>query len=223
MKILSLVLNGFIISNVECRSLNWGLLDSVTWPVFMAEYLLIHGSGLKPGFNFNCLKLFDDDYSKQPAAVKVEILRCLCDDVIEVEALRSELSRRSLVAESDMEFNRNVNIEICKRRATMDVSGGPCLAEEVVDEINDWNSDECCLCKMDGNLICCDGCPAAYHSRCVGVASDLLPEGDWYCPECMIDKDKPWMKQKKALRGAELLGVDPHGRLYFSCYGYLLV
>ncbi|KAJ9699202.1 hypothetical protein PVL29_008014 [Vitis rotundifolia] len=206
------------------RCLNWGLLDSVTWPVFMAEYLLIHGSGLKPGFDFSCLKLFDNDYCKQPVAVKVEILRCLCDDVIEVEALRSELSRRSLAAEPDMEFNRNVNIEICKkRRAMMDVSGGSCLAEEVVDEINDWNSDECCLCKMDGNLICCDGCPAAYHSRCVGVASDLLPEGDWYCPECMIDKDKPWMKQRKSLRGAELLGVDPHGRLYFSSYGYLLV
>ncbi|CBI24209.3 unnamed protein product, partial [Vitis vinifera] len=206
------------------RCLNWGLLDSVTWPVFMAEYLLIHGSGLKPGFDFSCLKLFDNDYCKRPVAVKVEILRCLCDDVIEVEALRSELSRRSLAAEPDMEFNRNVNIEICKkRRAMMDVSGGSCLAEEVVDEINDWNSDECCLCKMDGNLICCDGCPAAYHSRCVGVASDLLPDGDWYCPECAIDKDKPWMKQRKSLRGAELLGVDPHGRLYFSSYGYLLV
>ena len=49
-------------------------------------------------------------------AVKFELFRCLCDDVIAVEVLRSELSRRSLVVEPDKEFNRNVNIEIFKKR-----------------------------------------------------------------------------------------------------------
>ena len=49
-------------------------------------------------------------------AVKFELFRCLCDDVIAVEVLRSELSRRSLAAEPDKEFNRNVNIEIFKKR-----------------------------------------------------------------------------------------------------------
>ena len=42
----------------------------------MVEYLLVHGSGLKSGFNFNCLKIFDNDHCKQPAAVKVAILEC---------------------------------------------------------------------------------------------------------------------------------------------------
>lgn len=32
--------------------------------------------------------------------------------------------------------------------------------------VDDGNGDECYLCKMDGNLICCDSCPAAFHSRC---------------------------------------------------------
>ena len=190
----------------------------------MAEYLLIHGSGLRPGYNISQLKLFKSDYYKQPASAKVEVLRCLCDDMIEVEAIRSELSRRSLAAEPDMVFDRSMNIEVCKkRRVTVDVSGGSCLTEAIVEDASDWNSDECCLCKMDGNLICCDGCPAAYHSRCVGITSDLLPEGDWYCPECAIDRHKPWMKPWKSLRGAELLGIDLHGRLYFSSCGYLLV
>ena len=49
-------------------------------------------------------------------AVKFEIFRCLRDDVIAVEALRSELNRRSLAAEPDKEFNQNVYIEICKKR-----------------------------------------------------------------------------------------------------------
>ncbi|KAL5831783.1 hypothetical protein ACOSQ4_017137 [Xanthoceras sorbifolium] len=206
------------------RSLNWGLLDSVTWPVFMIEYLMIHSSGLKPGFELSQLKLFKSEYYKQPVSVKVEMLRCLCDDMIEVEAIRLELNRRSSAAEPDMDFDRNTNNEVGKkRRVVMDMSAASCLTEEVVDDANDWNSDECFLCKMDGNLLCCDGCPAAYHSKCVGVANDLLPEGDWFCPECAIDRGKPCVKPSKLLRGAELLGVDHHGRLYFSSCGYLLV
>ncbi|XVF04793.1 hypothetical protein REPUB_Repub05bG0116000 [Reevesia pubescens] len=209
----------------EClRSLNWGFLDSITWPIFMVEYLLIHGSELSCGFDLSNLKLFRSDYYKQHASVKVEILRCLCDDMIEVEAVRSELNRRSLVSETDMDFDRNMNIEVSrKRKVAMDVSGGSGLSEEIGDGTTDWNSDDCCLCKMDGSLICCDGCPAAYHSKCVGVVNAFLPEGDWYCPECVIERHKPWVKPRKSLRGAELLGIDPHGRLYYNSSGYLLV
>lgn len=190
----------------------------------MIEYFLIHGSGLKPGFDLSCFKIFKTDYYEQPASVKVEILKCLCDDLIEVEAIRSEINRRSLAAEPDIVFDRNVSYEVCKKRkAPVDIAGITYLNDEVVDDTTDWNSDECCLCKMDGSLICCDGCPAAYHSKCVGVANDLLPEGDWYCPECSIDRHKPWMKPQKSLRGAELLGIDPRGRLFFKSCGYLLV
>ncbi|XP_050368365.1 DDT domain-containing protein PTM [Argentina anserina] len=206
------------------RSLNWNFLDLITWPVFMVEYFLIHCSGMKPGFDLSHFKLLKSDYYSQPASLKVEILRCLCDDLIEGGAIKSEINRRCSTSEHDMVFDRDVNFDVCKKRRTsVQVAGGSSLNDEDVDETPDWNSDECCLCKMDGNLICCDGCPAAYHSRCVGVASDLLPEGDWYCPECMINRHKPWMKLRKSLRGAELLGIDPHGRLYFKSCGYLLV
>lgn len=197
------------------RSLDWGLLDLTTWPIFLAEYLLMHSCGLRPDFDLCHLKLVESDYYSQPASIKIEILHCLCDDAIEVEAIRSELNRRTLATEG-LEGTK-------KRKATMEVASGSCLTEEDNDESPDWNSDECCLCKMDGNLICCDGCPAAFHSRCVGVCSSLLPEGDWYCPECVIDKDKPTMKVWKSIRGAKLLGIDVHGRLYYSSCGYLLV
>ncbi|KAF2287418.1 hypothetical protein GH714_039857 [Hevea brasiliensis] len=194
-------------ASICLRSLNWGLLDLITWPVFMVEYLLIHGSDLKSRFNLSDLKLLKNDYYKQPVSVKVEILRFLCDDMIEVEAIRSELYRRSSGAEFDLDFDRNMGLGASKKkRAGMDISAGSCLTEEAVDDTTDWNSDECCLCKMDGSLICCDGCPAAFHSKCVGVANDSLPEGDWFCPECAINRHKPWMKPRKSLRGAELLG-----------------
>lgn len=187
----------------------------------MVEYLLIHSAALKPGFELTQLKLFKTEYYKQPVLAKVEMLRCLCDDMIEVEAIRLELNKRSSGAEPDMDFDRTTNIEVGRKKRV--VTEASCLTEEIIEDVNDWNNDECCLCKMDGNLLCCDGCPAAYHSKCVGVASDLLPEGEWYCPECAIDRDKPWVKPSKLLRGAEQLGVDPHGRLYYSSCGYLLV
>ena len=199
------------------------MLDLITWPMFMVEYLVMHGSGLKPGFDLCKLKLFESDYYKQPESVKIEILRCLCDDVIEVEVIRSEINRRTLATELNTDTDRSMKIETSKRRTSMDVSGGSCLNEEIVDQNTDWNSDECCLCKMDGSLICCDGCPEAYHLRCLGVTNSLLPEGDWYCPECMIDKNKPWLKLGKSLRGAELLGIDPYEWLYYNSCGYLLV
>lgn len=205
------------------RNLNWDLLDVVTWPIYMAAYFLIHGSGLETGFNLKYL-MFGSDYYKQPVTLKIEILQCLCDDMMEVEAIRLELNRRCLVIEADLSFDQSMYLDICKRRRDLrDLSGGFSLSEEIVDVTTDWNSDECCLCKMDGSLICCDGCPAAFHSKCVGVASEHLPEGDWYCPECAISRRKPWMKPQKSLRGATLLGIDPHGRLFFESCGYLLV
>ncbi|CAI0546786.1 unnamed protein product [Linum tenue] len=206
------------------RSLDWDLLDLITWPLFMVEYFLVHSSGAKPGLNPSELKLFKCDYYRQPVSVKVGMLRRLCDDMIETEAIRSELNRRTSGAELDLELDRNDNLGSSrKRKGVVDVVVGSSLTEEAVDDTMDRNIDECCLCKMDGNLICCDGCPAAYHSKCVGVANDSLPEGDWYCPECAIDGHKSSKKHRKAVRGAELLGVDPHGRLYFSSCGYLLV
>lgn len=184
----------------------------------------MHSSLLSPGFDRSRLKLFESDYYKQSASVKIEMLRCLCDDVNEVEIIRSELNRRTLATDPSMDFDRKMMFETPKkRRAVMDVSGTSYSTEEVVGETTDWNSDECCLCKMDGSLICCDGCPAAFHSRCVGIVSTLLPEGDWYCPECTIERDNPWTRVRKSIRGAELLGIDPYDRQYYNSCGYLLV
>lgn len=189
----------------------------------MVEYLLTHHSVVSPAFDVSQLKLFESDYYKQPAHVKIDMLQCLCDDVNEVEIIRSELNKRTLATDSSTDFDRKTAFETPKKaRAVMDVSGTS-WNSEVVDETADWNSDECCLCKMDGSLICCDGCPAAFHSRCVGVTTSLLPEGDWYCPECKIDKRNPLKRVEKSIRGAILLGIDPYGRLFYNSCGYLLV
>ncbi|KAF2577278.1 hypothetical protein F2Q68_00000774 [Brassica cretica] len=87
----------------------------------------------------------------------------------------------------------------------------------------DGNSDECRLCGMDGTLLCCDECPLAYHSRCIGVLKMYIPDGPWYCPECTINKMGPTIAHKTSLRGAVCFGVDPHGRLFLGTCNHLLV
>ncbi|KAL3892310.1 hypothetical protein ACJMK2_004527 [Sinanodonta woodiana] len=40
----------------------------------------------------------------------------------------------------------------------------------------------CWLCHREGMVVCCELCPRVYHTKCLGLDSDL-PQ-DWVCPEC---------------------------------------
>lgn len=202
------------------RSLNWDLLDLVTWPVYLAGYLLIHGSKIKSSVKMPHSNVLTGEYYTLEATTKLEMLHFLCDSVVEAEGMRSELDIR--MNEREVTSDVHNNIDRSRNNLTITSADGP-LAPEVTEETADGNSDDCCLCGMDGSLICCDGCPAAFHSRCVGVVKDLLPEGDWYCPECLLEKHDGLTKLSKSSQGAEVLCTDPHGRVYFSCCGYLLV
>ena len=52
---------------------------------------------------------------------------------------------------------------------------------------SDANADACALCGLGGSLICCDGCPAAYHVRCVGESyRGINDSSEWLCPECSM-------------------------------------
>ncbi len=61
------------------------------------------------------------------------------------------------------------------------------LFQDEVDEQGfhgDGNTDLCVLCGLGGSLLCCDGCPAAYHMRCIGETPKSIPAGEWLCAEC---------------------------------------
>lgn len=177
--------------------------------MFLVEYLLVHTPiRCIPGLN---LREFQKDYYKMPASAKVAILGLLCDELIESEPYRSEVNKRARLEEN----------QAWKTNFFKSSSDGK-KAEEEEEIVDDGNGDECYLCKMDGNFICCDSCPAAFHSRCVGVAHTLLPDGDWHCPECAVHDDAAAANSLK-LRGTQLLGTDPHGRHYYTTCNYLLV
>ncbi len=57
-----------------------------------------------------------------------------------------------------------------------------CTESEPSQHEQTQHEEQCGLCGGEGELLCCDGCPAAFHLACVGLAA--APEGDWFCAVC---------------------------------------
>ncbi|XP_051554514.1 autoimmune regulator [Myxocyprinus asiaticus] len=52
------------------------------------------------------------------------------------------------------------------------------------------NDDECAVCKDGGELICCDGCPRAFHLSCLVPPLNSIPSGTWRCQLCHSSRAK---------------------------------
>uniref|UniRef100_F6RKH2 Autoimmune regulator n=1 Tax=Monodelphis domestica TaxID=13616 RepID=F6RKH2_MONDO len=50
------------------------------------------------------------------------------------------------------------------------------------------NDDECAVCRDGGELICCDGCPRAFHLACLEPPLTDIPSGMWRCGCCIVGK-----------------------------------
>ncbi|XP_068613851.1 autoimmune regulator-like [Brachionichthys hirsutus] len=53
-----------------------------------------------------------------------------------------------------------------------------------------FNDDECAACKDGGQLICCDGCPQAFHLTCLDPPLTSIPSGSWQCKRCRGNRVK---------------------------------
>ncbi|XP_041658958.1 autoimmune regulator [Cheilinus undulatus] len=58
-----------------------------------------------------------------------------------------------------------------------------------------YNDDECAVCKDGGELICCDGCPRAFHLTCLHPPLASIPSGRWQCQWCCGNRVKTEKKQ----------------------------
>ena len=59
----------------------------------------------------------------------------------------------------------------------------------------DGNLFHCFVCGEFGDVVCCDGCPNVYHTRCMSKddPSRIALENDedpWYCPSCLNSSSK---------------------------------
>ncbi|XVF46841.1 hypothetical protein PTKIN_Ptkin03bG0060100 [Pterospermum kingtungense] len=236
------------------RCLDWSLLDTLTWPVYLVQYFMVMGYAGESEW-----KRFYEDVSKReyyslPVSRKLMILQHLCDDVLDYAELRAEIDVReanevgtdpdAYLTDPPENGPRRVHpryskTSACKEREAMEIIAESHKVKSSsttyslglrstegnasVDADVDGNSDECRLCGMDGTLLCCDGCPSAYHSRCIGVMKMYIPEGPWYCPECAIAKMVPTITVNSSLRGGELFGVDLYGQVFLGTCNHLLV
>lgn len=58
-------------------------------------------------------------------------------------------------------------------------------SEEAPDA--DKNDSVCRICKHPGDLVCCEGCPSAYHADCIRPRIKkrwLDAFEEWHCPSC---------------------------------------
>lgn len=54
-----------------------------------------------------------------------------------------------------------------------------------------WDEGVCKVCgidKDDDSVLLCDTCDAEYHTYCLSPPLARIPEGNWYCPSCVIGK-----------------------------------
>ncbi|KAJ0113113.1 hypothetical protein Patl1_02720 [Pistacia atlantica] len=80
-----------------------------------------------------------------------------------------------------------------------------CLDAEAKREINDiialtsevpkapWDEGVCKVCgvdKDDDSVLLCDTCDAEYHTYCLDPPLARIPEGNWYCPSCVVSNHK---------------------------------
>jgi hypothetical protein len=183
------------------------------------------------------------EYYKLPVALKLRVLQILCDNVIDSEELKIELEDREGYSE-EMEYEMDSSVlseagsgAVSNRAAKASAYQKSNYSQNLVTAQNvtnpeapvanasqDGNSDDCRICGMDGTLVCCDGCPWAYHPRCIGLNKVFLPQGQWFCPECVIEKLGPSsLRIERGARGARMFGIDMWGRLFLGSCNYLLV
>ncbi|NXG73074.1 AIRE regulator, partial [Baryphthengus martii] len=58
------------------------------------------------------------------------------------------------------------------------------------------NEDECAACGDGGELICCDGCPRAFHLTCLVPPLPRVPSGTWQCGSCVAGTAEPGQLQE---------------------------
>ena len=106
-------------------------------------------------------------YHRIPLEEKLVVLEFLIDELLSLDFVAAEFSRRKEVSEYT------------------EASFGALPTEAEFEALE--NNDECGVCGAEGELLCCDGCVSSYHRKCLDMSdSQVLPEGKWLCPECKV-------------------------------------
>ncbi|XP_059413692.1 nuclear body protein SP140-like protein isoform X2 [Carassius carassius] len=68
-----------------------------------------------------------------------------------------------------------------------------CDCENCKDLDQYLNDDVCFICDSEGDLVCCDECPRAFHSHChLPAVPEDSPGSQWSCTFCVLKKMKSY-------------------------------
>ncbi|XP_015873637.2 uncharacterized protein LOC107410688 [Ziziphus jujuba] len=79
------------------------------------------------------------------------------------------------------------------------------------------NDDLCTVCLDGGELLCCDGCPRAFHPDCLHLPN--IPTGSWFCKYCenLFEKEKFVEFNANAVAAGRVPGIDPIEQITNRC------
>ncbi|KAL0019631.1 hypothetical protein WJX77_005620 [Trebouxia sp. C0004] len=170
------------------------------------------------------------EYYALPAGIKAAILVSLVNDLLDISSVRHEIDKREAAGQwvagkggaggsfpmrSEEERARRADVDSAAEGNDDDSEEeGPAAPPELFED--DGNTDLCVLCGLGGSLLCCDGCPAAYHMRCIGETAKSIPEGEWLCPECSVGG-----RGETAGLRVPRAGLNQHKQPHWMCHGCL--
>nr|XP_004669471.2 autoimmune regulator isoform X3 [Jaculus jaculus] len=79
-------------------------------------------------------------------------------------------------------------------------------------QLHQKNEDECAVCRDGGELLCCDGCPRAFHLACLSPPLRDIPSGIWRCSCCLQGGVQQGLSQAEEPRALELPTETPVGQ-----------
>ncbi|XP_016127322.1 nuclear body protein SP140-like protein isoform X1 [Sinocyclocheilus grahami] len=87
-------------------------------------------------------------------------------------------------------------------------------AQDVMAQKND---DECYVCRSEGDLVCCDECPRAFHSHCHLPTADGDSPGEWICTLCVLRNSQQWRESSNMSEQEAFNAPVSQYRLYCHC------
>lgn len=120
-------------------------------------------------------------------------------DLVEQCNACSKRQRSGFVSENMCSCKYSGNHDLCNGSSSVE-GGGEVMPEPCVG-ISDqmplkespsatYDSNACVICKLGGNLLCCDGksCNKNYHLSCLDPPLKAFPPGVWHCFQCIKKK-----------------------------------
>ena len=148
------------------------------------------------------------EYHALSLDIKISVLHALCDSLLDRPFIRAEMDRREEAGEVITGIGGVGGQFAMMTPDEMEDA----MAKAKEDGQMDLFSESCVLCGLGGVLLCCDSCPAAYHTRCAGEEGGFKGTNKsqkWRCPECLVGG----RGETAGLRLA-VAGRVPGGRVY---------